>query len=144
MLGEIIKNFRVENNLTQKKLAEMLHLTANNVCEWEKGRSYPSYDVLIKIADMMKVSTDYLLGREDDFGNITVVGGAEPLPPAERELLADFRQLPDELRRLAKTYLKKLVDLNKTSIPTQLAPAPKATVSPVAPVKKKKTGIFPA
>ena len=141
MLGEIIKNFRVENNLTQKKLAEMLHLTANNVCEWEKGRSYPSYDILIKLADMMKVSTDYLLGRADDFGNITVVGGTEPLPPDERELLAGFRKLPEELRYLAKSYVNKLLVLHETSNPMQIAPVP--TTAPQQ-IPKKKTGISPA
>lgn len=133
MLGEIIKNFRVENNLTQKKLAEMLHLTANNVCEWEKGRSYPSYDILIKLADMMKVSTDYLLGREDDFGNITVVGGTEPLPREEQSLLANFRKLPDDLRYRAGKYLERLVELYEEER------APK-----MDSVSKKKNGQFPA
>ena len=142
--AEITRTLRKEKNLSQAELADALQVSKACISMIEIGKNEPTAITLTKYADFFQCSTDYLLGREDDFGNVTVVGGAEPLPPAERELLADFRQLPDELRRLAKTYLKKLVDLNKTSIPAQLAPAPKATVSPVAPVKKKKTGIFPA
>ena len=135
MFSQKIKNFRLDRNLTQKQLAEMLHLTPNNICEWEKGRSYPSFDVLIKLADLMEVSTDYLLGREaDDEKIFTPDTPAPTLPSIERELLTDFRKLPEELRHRASKYMKRLVELYEEES------APKMD----ALSQKKNTGQFPA
>ena len=138
LFKDILKYLREEKDLSQKELATACNISPTCICQLETGQRNPTGSTLVSLADFFCCSIDYLLGREDDFGNVTVVGVAEPLPPAERELLADFRQLPDELRHRARTYMKKLVELYKEET------APNVTVSAVPPLKKKNTGQFPA
>ena len=63
---ERVKELRIENNLTQKQLAEKLQTTNSSVCDWEKGRSQPDLKTLANMAQLFQVSVDYLLGLKDD------------------------------------------------------------------------------
>ena len=63
---ERVKELRVENNLTQKQLAEKLQTTNSSVCDWEKGRSQPDLKTLANMAQLFQVRADYLLGLKDD------------------------------------------------------------------------------
>ena len=60
--GEKVKNLRLERNLTQKQLANMAGVAVSAISSYESGNRYPSYDVLINLAHIFHVSTDYLLG----------------------------------------------------------------------------------
>lgn len=62
--GNRLKTLRLQRNMTQADLAEMLGLTKSVVSAYETGLRMPSYDVLISIARVFKVSTDFLLGVE--------------------------------------------------------------------------------
>ncbi|MDE5943807.1 MAG: helix-turn-helix domain-containing protein, partial [Clostridia bacterium] len=66
--AERLKELRNENQCTQKKLAAFLGLTPNTICEWEKNRSEPSIETIVKLSSFFEVSAGYLLGLEDDFG----------------------------------------------------------------------------
>ena len=57
-----IKHLREQNHLTQTDLARRLHITRSSVNAWEQGISVPSTSILIELASMFHVSTDYLLG----------------------------------------------------------------------------------
>lgn len=59
-----LRALRKEKNMTQKMLADRLGLATSAVCSYEAGARCPSYEVLIKIAGIFRVSTDYLLGME--------------------------------------------------------------------------------
>ncbi|NLL75833.1 MAG: helix-turn-helix transcriptional regulator [Clostridiales bacterium] len=63
-LGSRLKALRKEKNMTQKALADRLGLATSAICSYEIGSRYPSYEILIKIAAIFRVSTDYLLGVE--------------------------------------------------------------------------------
>ena len=60
--GEKLRKLRKESGLTQKQLADRLGLAKSIVNYYENGSRYPSYDVLVKLARIFHVSTDYLLG----------------------------------------------------------------------------------
>ena len=60
--GEILKNLRKSCNLTQKELGAKIGLSKAVVSKYENGIGYPTYDVLIRIAQYFGVTTDYLLG----------------------------------------------------------------------------------
>lgn len=62
--GENIKKLRIENNLTQKELAEKLNITRPTVGRYELDERFPDKDLIIKIADIFNVSLDSLFGRE--------------------------------------------------------------------------------
>lgn len=62
--GIRLKSLRSKNNLTQAAVAQKLGLTKSVISAYETGLRMPSYDILIHIAQIFKVSTDYLLGLE--------------------------------------------------------------------------------
>lgn len=62
MIAEKIKALRETNNLTQAALARKLNVTRSSVNAWEMGISVPSTSLIVDIAKLFHVSTDYLLG----------------------------------------------------------------------------------
>ncbi len=64
MVAEKIKHLREKNNLTQSALAKKLNVTRSSVNAWEMGISVPSTALLVELAKLFQVSTDYLLGLE--------------------------------------------------------------------------------
>ena len=63
-----IRELRKEAGLTQKELAKKLQLTNSTICDWEKERSEPNIEQLRILSIFFEVSTDYLLGLEDETG----------------------------------------------------------------------------
>lgn len=66
--GNTLKTLRLRENMTQAQLAQKLGLTKSVISAYETGLRLPSYDVLIHISKIFKVSTDYLLGVESQQG----------------------------------------------------------------------------
>ena len=64
--AENIKNLRAERGLTQDKLADFLGVSFQAVSKWERGESVPDIYMIPIIADFFDVSTDYLLGHNDE------------------------------------------------------------------------------
>lgn len=62
--GNTLKTLRLHEEMTQAQLSQKLGLTKSVISAYETGLCLPSYDVLIHIAQIFKVSTDYLLGVE--------------------------------------------------------------------------------
>ena len=62
---ENIRNLRIDRGLTQKQIAEYLHIKQNTYSQYEIGTLNYPVDVLMKLADFYGVSVDYLLGRTD-------------------------------------------------------------------------------
>ena len=65
MLGEQIRNLRVNKGLNQVELAKILGVTKQSVSNWENENIMPSIDMLVKISNYFSVSTDYLLGLSE-------------------------------------------------------------------------------
>lgn len=63
--GNVLKTLRFKANMTQAQLAQKLGLTKSVISAYETGLRLPSYDILIHIAKIYNVSTDYLLGLEN-------------------------------------------------------------------------------
>ena len=64
-LGHRLKTLRLQHNLTQAQLGQKLGLTKSVVSAYETSLRLPSYDVLIHLAKIFNVSTDYLLGMDN-------------------------------------------------------------------------------
>lgn len=65
MLSERIKKLRLESDMTQKQLADILGLTPKMISFYELGQRNPPNDILMKMSAIFNVSTDYLLGKSD-------------------------------------------------------------------------------
>lgn len=67
-IGERIKRVRKEKNMTQKQLADKLHISYVNVSQLENGHRSPSVETINKLAGALGVSAAYLAGMTDDPG----------------------------------------------------------------------------
>lgn len=71
MFGERLCELRKSKNLSQKELGEMFSITSNAIYSWENGKSQPSIEIINKLAQYFNVTTDYLLGsNQEDRDNI--------------------------------------------------------------------------
>ena len=61
-LNENIKKLRINFGLNQVEFAKEIGVSKQCVSNWENDNVLPSIEMLIKIADYFKVSTDFLLG----------------------------------------------------------------------------------
>lgn len=62
--GEKLRRLRKQKNLTQKQLASLIGVQNSIISFYELGDRIPSPEIIIKLASVLHVSTDYLLGLE--------------------------------------------------------------------------------
>lgn len=84
-LGEKLKELRLYSNLTQTQLADLLSITKSTLSCYENNKRHPSYEVIMKIANLFNVSTDYLLGSSNN--NMIDLSG---LNTEDRNLIRDL------------------------------------------------------
>lgn len=129
MFSKILRELRIDNDLSQKDLANILGISPSTVAMYEQGRRTPDNEMLTKIADYFKVPVDYLLGRtkqkkidlslqiheiksilekqyEMDNVNIESIKQAIEFIKIFYEKGIDFNALPlDEINNMADLYL---------------------------------------
>lgn len=64
-LGEQIKEYRQKNSISQRELAEQLFVSDKTISRWELGKGLPDIDLLPKIAEVLGISIDELVGVEN-------------------------------------------------------------------------------
>lgn len=62
-IGEQLRYFRQRKKMSQKQLAELLHVTPQTISKWELNKSAPDYDQLIALSKIYRKSIDALLGQ---------------------------------------------------------------------------------
>ena len=62
--GDRLKELRLQNGMTQKDLADRIGVTKSVISFYELRERTPSPEVLVKLATIFHVSSDYLLGIE--------------------------------------------------------------------------------
>lgn len=65
MFNKRLREMRIKRGFTQQRLSETLDIALRSYQCYETGTRTPCYNLLIKIADTLDVSLDYLLGRDD-------------------------------------------------------------------------------
>ena len=60
-IDERIKELRKNNNMTQKELAEKLHVSRQAITKWENGRGLPDIVNIINISSLFDISLDDLI-----------------------------------------------------------------------------------
>ena len=63
MFTQILNATRKEKGYTAQQMADALNVTLRTYRHYESGHSTPTIYAVVKIADILNVSTDYLLGR---------------------------------------------------------------------------------
>lgn len=98
--GTRLKLLREKSGMTQISLSTRLGMSQESISSYERGASTPSIDVLKTIAAFFNVSTDYLLGMDDNEYRVA----SSELNSFEISLLRNFKKL--KLRE--KEFLVKL------------------------------------
>ena len=91
MFNEIFVNYIQARGITAYKIAKETGISQGQMNEYKNGKRTPTTENLIKIADYLKCSIDFLLGRtgEDE---------------REIQLINDFRKLTDEGKNAVLNY----------------------------------------
>ena len=77
IFGTRLKELRQQAGLTQVQLAERIHVSKAAISNYELFERNPSPDILIKLARIFHVTTDYLLGVEAKKQSVDVTGLSE-------------------------------------------------------------------
>lgn len=65
MFGKRLRSARLKRGFTQQSIADKILISLRTYQKYEQGTRFPSYEVLIDLADNLNVSIDWLLGRDD-------------------------------------------------------------------------------
>ena len=106
--GKILKELRVEANLTQSELSKRLSVGQSTIFGYEKCEREATVANLIKYARYFNVSLDYLTGLEDDFGNRTQTDdfAKHTFNGVCEKGLADFIKLYEALTEIQKAQVR--------------------------------------
>lgn len=89
------KELRIKRNITQVDLAKKINVKQETISAYESGKALPSADALIKIADYLNTSTDYLLGRIEDDSPLSGFNIKE-MNPKTYKMINNFIMLKDK------------------------------------------------
>lgn len=86
-IGERMREYRRSIKMTQADFASRLGVTGAAVSAYENGNRLPSYEVLVKVANILGTTTDALLGRQGA-GRISL--DVTDLTPRQRSLVQEI------------------------------------------------------
>ena len=94
-----MKNLRLLRNqkdLSQQKLADILHISQQSVYKYEKGITTPDFQTLMRMADFFDTSIDYLIGYTDI---------PHKMNPDEEDLIQKYRSAPASFRKAVQMVM---------------------------------------
>ncbi len=90
---------RLEKNLSQRAIAKEMCISQATYNNWENGKTQPSIEQLIMLADFFDVSVDFLIGKEGD---------EQMSHAAHEDTISLFYGLEEDSRELVKALIRKL------------------------------------
>lgn len=105
MISQRIKELRAEKKVSQKELASQLFISPQAISKWERNEATPNPEAITKMAEILGVSADYLLGRTDQKEKLPT--GSEELSNAEVELVSAYREAPANVQAAIRTLLER-------------------------------------
>lgn len=109
-----LKYLREQRRMTQQQLGDTLGLSQQIISRMELDRSKIQVDVLIRLADFFKVSTDYILGyendKEEEDAQICFVAGDDEL---KTDIMSSVNRLEQLNKRDRMKIWKSLAELKR-------------------------------
>lgn len=116
MIGDRIKQLRLDAKMTQPELAKKLNVTRSAVATYENNTRQPSFHVLVRLAQIFRVSTDYLLlGNDNDSLDVSGLSGDQKM--ILLSLIRNFKDTNEIIRsdvRLKKELATRNRELEKS------------------------------
>ena len=108
--AECLKTLRKQVKLTQGHIAEKLNISQQAYASWERGVKKPTQENLVKIAQVLNVSVDYLVGnsgeKSDELDNIELLFRMNTNGLTEEEKKVFKKELIEFMEERKKTFLK--------------------------------------
>ena len=108
----IIKDLRLKRGITQSELANLCGVHQTAVSQWEKGRTLPDKNTLVKLSDIFGVSIDTLMNKNPvaKQNSIPVLGYVRAGCPAEAiENIIDYEDISTEMSAKGEHFGLKVV-----------------------------------
>ena len=108
--SERLKNLRKQAHLTQTDVAEKLGISQQAYASWERGIKKPTQDNLVKIAQILNVSIDYLVGnsdegvKEDELDNVELLFRMNSKGLTEEEKAVFKKELIEFMEKRKKAF----------------------------------------
>lgn len=138
MLTQRLKEARKAQKLTQQELANKVNATKGTISNYENGHSTPSNEMLKDLANILRVTTDYLLGRENSsipsntLSELTkkeehdiardLERTLEQLDNSEDALMFDGEPIDDDTKELIRMSLEKSMRMAKKMAKQKFTP----------------------
>ncbi|MGG1792422.1 helix-turn-helix transcriptional regulator [Bacillus mycoides] len=110
--GDILRELRKKEKITQKELALTLKLSESTIGMYERNERQPDYNTLDSIANYFGVSTDFLLGRANN--NYKKNSSKDILGDPELELwFKDIKEASPEKREELQRFWEFIIQNEK-------------------------------
>ena len=118
--GDMIRKYRTEKGLTQKKLGELCGIADSNIRKYESGNQNPKIETLQKIADALDIPVNRLLAgkiisRDELKEKLSEYGLTHLVPDTEEErtVLENCKKLNETGKKEAAKRVEELTHLEK-------------------------------
>lgn len=118
----MLLNLMEERGMNQRQLSNAADIPTTTISGWINSSRLPDYHALIKLACCFNVSTDYLLGLEDDFGVKKYTAPTitqKSITFEENQLLNNYRTLPNDLKHLVERYVADVTRIYHDEVETK-------------------------
>ena len=109
--AERLKTLRKQVQLTQAQIAEKLDISQQAYASWERGAKRPTQENLVKIAQVLNVSVDYLVGNleeSDELDNIELLFRMNSKGLTEEEKGIFKKELIEFMEERKKAFKKEI------------------------------------
>ena len=118
--GDMIRKYRTEKGLTQKKLGELCGIADSNIRKYESGNQNPKIETLQKIADALDIPVNRLLAgkiisRDELKEKLSEYGLTHLVPDTEEDriVLENCKKLNETGKKEAAKRVEELTHLEK-------------------------------
>ena len=116
MIGKRLKEIRMRNGLSQQALGSLIGVTKVSICGYENGTRVPTMENLVKLADILNITVDYLLGREVTIMNEENKSYIGSISYEDVCLIMELRHYPNLYSKLLKDSKRSASLINKKLI----------------------------
>lgn len=121
--AERLKELRKQAHLTQVELAKRLGIGQSSYADWERGKKKPTQENLVKIAQVLNVSIDYLVGnseeKSDELDNIELLFrmNSKGLTEEEKEIFRkELIEFMEERKKAFNKGYRWVIDITEFRI----------------------------
>ena len=116
--NEQLTKLRKRNNITQIELANLMNVKQYVISSWETGRSEPNISQIIKLSDVFKISTDYLLDRhiiitnsENEYNKVIENINKDIKDDFTKDLIKILEDIPNNKKEKIINIVKEIKEL---------------------------------